>query len=274
MREAVVQTAIAPILAKPDLGAERTDEVLHGTVVAILEAAENGFYKIMTPYRYSGYVQGNDLNFDQMAVAYWQRPDKDVINSHSADILSEAKVQGGHVLTLTKGCFLIPLGESKNGYTKVATAQGTEGFIRTLFLSPPLPFFDLRHYEERDESAFRDKVIETACGYIGTQYRWGGKTPLGIDCSGLCFMSYFLNGMTIHRDSSIQEGFPIREIPREKMKKGDLIFFPRHVALYMGDEKYIHSCAANDGVYVNSLNIRDVDFKKDLVVSCVGSAFC
>lgn len=75
------------------------------------------------------------------------------------------------------------------------------------------------------EEAFRESIVQTAYSYHGTQYRWGGKTACGIDCSGLAFMSYFRNGILIWRDAAIKEGYPVHEIPIEQAKPGDLLFF-------------------------------------------------
>jgi cell wall-associated NlpC family hydrolase len=112
---------------------------------------------------------------------------------------------------------------------------------------------------------------------MGTQYRWGGKSTLGIDCSGLCQMAYMLNGIIIYRDAKIMEGFPIHEIPFEEVKPCDLLFFPGHVAMYMGNGKYVHSTGKNgsDGVVINSFNPKDSDFREDLYQSlkAVGSIF-
>ena len=77
----------------------------------------------------------------------------------------------------------------------------------------------------RLEEAFRESIVQTAYSYLGTQYRWGGKTACGIDCSGLAFMSYFRNGILIWRDAAIKEGYPVHEIPIEQAKPGDLLFF-------------------------------------------------
>ena len=77
----------------------------------------------------------------------------------------------------------------------------------------------------RSEEAFRKSIVQTAYSYLGTQYRWGGKTACGIDCSGLAFMSYFRNGILIWRDAAIKEGYPVHEIPIEQAKPGDLLFF-------------------------------------------------
>ena len=77
----------------------------------------------------------------------------------------------------------------------------------------------------RSEEAFRESIVQTAYSYLGTQYRWGGKTACGIDCSGLAFMSYFRNGILIWRDAAIKEGYPVHEIPIEQAKPGDLLFF-------------------------------------------------
>ena len=113
--------------------------------------------------------------------------------------------------------------------------------------------------------------------YQGTHYRWGGKSPLGIDCSGLASMAYMLCGILIYRDANIVEGFPIREIDRARMKPGDLLFFPGHVAMYMGDGRYCHSTgrSGDDGFTINSLDPDAADFRPDLAakLSAVGSYF-
>ncbi|MCI5927120.1 MAG: C40 family peptidase [Pseudoflavonifractor capillosus] len=100
---------------------------------------------------------------------------------------------------------------------------------------------------------------------------------MGIDCSGLCSMAYLLCGVIIWRDAAIREGYPIRPIPRENMRPGDLLFFPGHVAMYLGDGRYIHATAraGDDGVVINSLRPGHADYRVDLAgsLTAVGSIF-
>jgi len=79
-------------------------------------------------------------------------------------------------------------------------------------------------------------------------------------------MAYMLCGILIYRDADIREGFPIREISMEQMKKGDLLFFPGHVAMYIGGGRYCHSTGkmGSNGFAVNSLNPADPDYREDL----------
>jgi cell wall-associated NlpC family hydrolase len=90
-------------------------------------------------------------------------------------------------------------------------------------------------------------------------------------------MAYQLNGITIYRDASIETGYPVKSIPPEKMKPADLLYFSGHVAIYLGDERYIHSTARNgsDGVVINSLNPKDILYREDLAqrLKEVGSIF-
>lgn len=129
----------------------------------------------------------------------------------------------------------------------------------------------------RSEEVFRESIVQTAYSYLGTQYRWGGKTACGIDCSGLAFMSYFRNGILIWRDAVIKEGYPVHEIPIEQAKPGDLLFFLGHVAIYLGNGKIIHATGHPESscVTVNSLREGEVGYREDLKNSlcAAGSIF-
>lgn len=129
----------------------------------------------------------------------------------------------------------------------------------------------------RSEEAFRESIVQTAYSYLGTQYRWGGKTACGIDCSGLAFMSYFRNGILIWRDAAIKEGYPVHEIPIEQAKPGDLLFFPGHVAIYLGNGKIIHATGHPESscVTFNSLREGELGYREDLKNSlcAAGSIF-
>ncbi len=67
------------------------------------------------------------------------------------------------------------------------------------------------------------------------------------------------------------------EIARADMKKGDLLFFKGHVAIYMGDGSYVHATgrAGDDGVVVNSLDPTAENYREDLAngILKIGSIF-
>jgi cell wall-associated NlpC family hydrolase len=60
------------------------------------------------------------------------------------------------------------------------------------------------------------------------------------------------------------EGYPVKEIPAEQGKPADLLFWPGHVALYLGEGRYIHSTGRSSGVVINSLDPQHPDFREDL----------
>ena len=79
-------------------------------------------------------------------------------------------------------------------------------------------------------------------------------------------MVYALNGIYIHRDSAWLPQSPVRKIADCEKKTGDLLYFPGHIALYLGNGEYIHSTARDGaGVTINSLRKGSVGYRDDLV---------
>lgn len=269
--KAIVNVPVCTLHAQPSRQSTTEDEVLYGMVVDILEEVAPEWYRIRTHYRYEGIVAAEDLITDADAVEKWQSlPEKIIRYRDFGDILSEPKVQGWHKIGLPRGAVVKTLSEPVDGWREVILADGRTGFIQNQILGE-IP--DPRSW--KDEETLRKALTDAAMLYQGTHYRWGGKTPNGIDCSGLTAMAYMLCGILIYRDAKITEGFPMMEIPFEDAKPGDLLFFPGHVAMYLGNDRYCHSTGKSAGFAINSLNPADPDYREDLhnKITQVGSIF-
>ena len=269
--------------------------------------------EVVSFYGYRGYVEQRELQFVREE-ELWEYLGADlVLVGRATDVLSLPKVQGVRMLELERGCLLCRLpeppeeAEAHTGWAKVALLDGRTGYVRDVALEPVrfemtavfsqregLAFDDalaearnitaeelvpqaLQAWYDGSEEAFRDAVCAQAKKYLGTEYRWGGKSGRGIDCSGLVSSAYMQCGVLIYRDAKIVEGWPMHEVAFEDKKPGDALFFPGHVALYLGEGRYIHStgAAVSGGVVINSLEPEDPLYRDDLVKSlyAVGSVF-
>lgn len=271
--KAIVNVPVCALMTAPTRDCTLSDEVLYGMVVDIVEEAAPGWVLVRTHYRYEGYASVSDLLMGNEAAEAWAAlPKKVVLNKNCADVLTQPKVQGWHMQHLVRGCVVSPVGEPADGWQQVLLADGRTGYVQSSILgeyfTSPLSV---------DEDTLRKALCERALLYLGTHYRWGGKSPEGIDCSGLCSMAYLLCGVIIYRDADIMPGFDLHEITLEEIKPGDVILFPGHIAMYLGDDRYIHSTGheGDDGVVINSLNPDHSDYRDDLahMITQVGSCF-
>lgn len=118
-------------------------------------------------------------------------------------------------------------------------------------------------FEGLTTQGFTEKkyIIKNALLYLNTPYLWGGRSPIGIDCSALVQMVYRLQGIRLPRDSDQQAkiGSVIKLL--EEADAGDLAFFSNkqeqvtHVGILMEDKKIIH---ASGKVRIDKLDSKGI----------------
>ncbi|MCT4655816.1 MAG: C40 family peptidase [Cohaesibacter sp.] len=100
-----------------------------------------------------------------------------------------------------------------------------------------------QHVRKATEAAA--DFVTVAQSLIGTPYLWGGKSSLGIDCSGLVQLACQMAGINVQRDASMQEktagemldlsgGLP-------SLKRGDLVFWTGHVGIMTDEDTLLHA---------------------------------
>ncbi|MBR6593862.1 MAG: C40 family peptidase [Clostridia bacterium] len=244
-------TAICPLYREADPNTEHVDEAFYGQWAEVLE--EQGDYcRVRTEYGYEGYALRANLFFGDYAPTH-------VVTSGFGDLLPEPKNGLLALYCVPRGSKIRIVEGGTERYGQVETVKGETCYIHRRNIMP-LEEKDRR----RSEAEFRQSVLDTAKLYLGSGYRWGGKTVGGIDCSGLAFMSYYMNGVVLHRDAHFEKSPVLKATTLEEAKMGDLLFFPGHVAIYIGDGLYIHSTTALGGVGYNSFDENSPIFNKGL----------
>lgn len=263
MERLLINEPVVQIMEKPSADSMVTDEIFYGMEVFIRQDSYNDWFLIRTYYGYEGYIRKSCvISVDNNAER------KEFVTASFAAVYMRPDVKSPVMMTLVRGAVVTVMMRESNGYTEVRLHEGRVGYIKTsaltAYIEPCLTTEEKRLRE--NERGIRGEIVKYAMSYLGAPYRYGGKSPMGIDCSGLCFMAYLLSGICIWRDSRMQEGYPVHRIEEAQRMPGDLIYFPGHVAIYLGKERFIHATDRTgiEQVVVQSLSPKDEEYRKDL----------
>ncbi|GJD71296.1 C40 family peptidase [Methylobacterium gnaphalii] len=107
----------------------------------------------------------------------------------------------------------------------------------------------------RDLQHRQPDFCATAERLIDTPYLWGGRTSLGLDCSGLVQLSLLMAGVACPRDTDMQEAALGEALPAglDDLQRGDLVFWKGHVGLMLDGSQLIHANGHHMAVAVEPL---------------------
>ncbi|HZC55736.1 MAG TPA: NlpC/P60 family protein [Xanthobacteraceae bacterium] len=104
---------------------------------------------------------------------------------------------------------------------------------------------------------YESDFVAVAERFLGVPYLWGGKTALGLDCSGLVQIALTACGMACPRDSDMQEAALGALLPaaieHDAAQRGDLVFWQGHVAIVRDHASLVHANAFHMAVAIEPL---------------------
>lgn len=255
---ALVTISVACLRGEPRSGAELVSQAIMGTPVKVLEC-DGGMSRVQTPDGYIAYVTDSSLQFlSADGFAAWKKARRVVVTANLSMAYEKPEENiDAAVSDLLLGNILEYKGETA-GFVQVSLPDGRIGYVKKT---------DVKEFSEWAEQNFDMPTIErSARRMMGTPYLWGGMSAKMADCSGFVRTAYFSNGIILQRDAS-QQALTGKKIDPKKWRTeaepGDLIFIGTksgkvtHVAMYIGNGKYIHSSGR---VKINSMDKSASDF--------------
>ena len=226
---------IAPVAALykiPDRKSERQSECLFGEDVLVFETADKFCWVQSLQDGYVGYVE-------QVNLGDFQSTPTHIVIAPRSFQYENADLRSPMVSALSIGSKVTIVGESETRATLYAK-------------------LDNGNYVIADHLALVTHIspdyVSTAENLIHTPYLWGGKSGLGIDCSGLVQLSMMMAGKRVLRDTDMQVNTIGTDIdPSDGLQRGDLVFWKGHIAIMVDHQNIIHANGASMNVKIEPL---------------------
>jgi Bacterial dipeptidyl-peptidase Sh3 domain/NlpC/P60 family len=208
-RKMRLRAEIADLRRAPTVEAPIDTQVLFGEDVMLYEEHEGWAWVQLASDDYVGYMSRDAL------------AERELAPTHRVAV-NRTFVYSGPNMKLPVQCALprgaaLRVGETTNDFIRLANG----GFVFAAHLALLA-----------DTAA---DFVAVAEDYLGSPYLWGGKTSLGIDCSGLVQIALTSAGHAAPRDTDLQEtalghALPVDE-KLEHLQRGDLVFWKGHVGI-------------------------------------------
>jgi cell wall-associated NlpC family hydrolase len=214
-----VRDESAPLRREPAPDAALDTEALKGECVTVYETDEEGWcWGQLERDGYVGWLPANALTAPGPPATHWVR----VLRTLA---FPGASIKLPPIAGYAMGCRL--------------AVQRTEG----PFAVTPSGYVPARHLAPLD--VHETDFVAVAERFLGAPYLWGGKTSLGIDCSGLVQVALHACGAACPRDSDMQERALGAAVATDVagLRRGDLVFWKGHVAIVRDADTVVHAAS-------------------------------
>lgn len=183
------------------------------------------------------------------------KENKKIVNRNPSNSILLSPDSNSGVITMLDENEEVEKIEENGEWAKVQTEDNEVGYIK------------LVEIEEKDRSkiggdeqvyisnADGQAVVDEALKYVGNKYVWGGSSLTnGTDCSGFTKLIYAKFGYDLPRYSGDQR-YIGRGVKLSEAQPGDIVCYPGHVAIYMGNERIVHASTPRGGIKTGSVYI-------------------
>lgn len=225
---------LLPMLDAPRFDAQQVSQIRYGEFLDVFETRADGFAWVQNRAdRYVGYILAEKALSEEIAALSYR------VGVMQTFVYPEPDIKSPPIDELTYGSYIRRDKEEKD-FIKLASG----GYVFA------------KHILAAEEMESGDYVF-MAGQLLHTPYLWGGRTPKGIDCSGLVQLALWLIGIEAPRDSDQQReafGQALNGHWRDQpWRRGDLVFFPGHVGIMTNASDMIHASARDMKVVVEPL---------------------
>ncbi len=219
--------AVAALRTAGRAGAEQADQLLFGEAFEVLEVKDGFAWGQARRDGYVGFVEAACLSRDPPAPTHR-------VGAPSTFAFAEPSIRAASFGPLSLNA-LVTVVEESGVFVRVAVA----GWVPRRHLAPVGCF-------ARDPAAVAESLI-------GAPYLWGGRSHLGLDCSGLIQQSLHACGIACPRDAD-QQSLLGAAIGAGDHRRGDLIFWRGHVGMMLDRGRLIHANAHHMAVAIELLD--------------------
>ena len=215
-----VAVPVAPLRPVADLTRGIDTELLMGEDVTMFERSGGWCWLKAASDGYVGYMP------EEMLTTAAPEPTH-VVNVQRTFVYQEPELRKPYRSVLSMG--------SRVHITGEAEARGNHYYL----LADGTAIFS-KHLQPIGSGKDAD-YVEIALQFLNTPYLWGGRSGLGIDCSGLVQLALLMTGRAAPRDTDMQAAGLGTPIDRSELHRGDLVFWKGHVAVMEDAETIIHA---------------------------------